>query len=171
MSAQTLRFTLDRSATVLAMMKRFAGQDIPVLPIHGVVEGHCTCGDTECASPGKHPISSLVTHGVKDATTDLKTIRRWHRKHPDMNYAVATEGLAVIDCDSKASLRVFRSGYHPPPTFTVKTARGSHFYYRGEMPARNGVRNKLDAKKRFGLICCRAGVAPCFRADLCGVGR
>ena len=150
MSAQNLRFTLDRSANVLAMMKRFAGQNIPVLPIHGVIEGRCACGDDECASPGKHPISSLVPHGVKDATTDMKTIRRWHRKYSDMNYAVATAGLAVIDCDSKEALRAFRSGYQPPPTFTVKTARGFHFYYHGEMPARNGARNKLDVKSGPG---------------------
>lgn len=150
MNAQTLRMHFDRSASALATMKRFAGQDIPVLPIYGVVDGCCACGDAECASPGKHPITPLVPHGVKDATTDLKTIRRWHRKHPDMNYAVATEGLAVINCDSKAALRAFRSGYHPPPTFTVKTARGFHFYYRGEMPARNGARNKLDVKSGPG---------------------
>ena len=50
----------DRSAGVLAMMQWFAGQDIPVLPIHGVIDGGCMCGDDECASPGKHPISSLV---------------------------------------------------------------------------------------------------------------
>lgn len=150
MSAQTLRFTLDRSASVSAIMKWFAGQDIPVLPIHGVVDGRCTCGDDECSSPGKHPISSLVPHGVKDATTDLKTIKRWHRTNPDMNYAVATKGLAVIDCDSKESLRAFRSGYHPTPTLTVKTARGFHFYYQGEMPARIGVRTKLDIKSGVG---------------------
>jgi hypothetical protein len=140
----------DRSTSALAMMQWFAGQDISVLPIHGVVEGYCTCGNDECDSPGKHPISSLVHNGVKGATSDLKTIRRWHRKHPDMNYAVATEGLAVIDCDSKEALRAFRSGYNPPPTFTVKTARGFHFYYRGEMPARNGARTKLDVKSGAG---------------------
>lgn len=150
MSAETLRFQLDRSASILSMMKWFAGQGIPVLPIHGVVDGYCTCGNDECDSPGKHPDSSLITHGVKDATTDLKAIRRWHRKHPDMNYAVATEGLAVIDCDSKEALRAFRSGYRPPPTFTVKTARGFHFYYRGEMPARNGAQSKLDVKSGPG---------------------
>ncbi|MES2175451.1 MAG: bifunctional DNA primase/polymerase [Pseudomonadota bacterium] len=150
MSTQTLRFTLDRSASVFATMNWFAGQHIAVLPIHGVVDGRCACGDTGCASPGKHPISSLVPHGVKGATTDLKTIRRWHRKYPDMNYAVATEGLAVIDCDSREALRAFRSGYHPPPTFTVKTARGFHFYYGGEMPARNGAREKLDVKSGPG---------------------
>lgn len=141
---------LDRRVSLLEMMKWFAGQDIPVVLIHGVVEGCCTCGDDECDSPGKHPINSLVHNGVKGATTDLKTIRRWHRKHPDMNYGVATEGLAVIDCDSKGALRAFLSGYHPPPTFTVKTARGFHFYYRGEMPARNGAQSKLDVKSGPG---------------------
>lgn len=141
---------LDRSASVLGMMKWFAGQGIRVLPIHGIIEGQCACGDADCSSPGKHPISSLVRNGVKGATTDLKVIRRWHRTHSDMNYAVATEGLAVIDCDSKEALRKFRSGYHPPPTFTVKTARGFHFYFRGEMPARNAAMTKLDVKSGPG---------------------
>ena len=140
----------DQRASILRMMEGFAGQDIPVLPIHGVVDGCCTCGNDDCESPGKHPISSLVHNGVKGATVDLKVIQRWHRKHPDMNYAVATDGLAVIDCDSEEALRGFRSGYSPPPTFTVKTARGLHFYYRGEMPARNGAQTKLDVKSGPG---------------------
>ncbi|MFC4291362.1 bifunctional DNA primase/polymerase [Sphingorhabdus arenilitoris] len=150
MRTETLRIKLDRSASVLGMMQWFAGQEIPVLPIHGIVDGCCTCGVDKCTSPGKHPISSLVSHGVKDATIDLKTIRRWHRKYPNMNYAIATKGLAVIDCDSKAALQAFRSSYRPPPTFTVKTARGFHYYYRGEMHARNGVRSKLDIKSGPG---------------------
>lgn len=139
-----------RSANALAMMEWFAGENVRVLPIHGIIDGHCTCGEADCVSPGKHPISSLVSNGVKGATTDTKTIRRWHRKHPDMNYAVATEGLAVIDCDSKEALSDFRTRYRPPPTFTVKTARGFHFYYDGEMPARNGARAKLDVKSGAG---------------------
>ena len=150
MSAETMHVKLDRSASVLSMMKWFAGQGIPVLPIHGVVDGCCTCGNDDCESPGKHPISSLVRNGVKGATVDLNVIQRWHHKYPNMNYAVATEGLAVIDCDSKEALRDFRSGYRPPPTFTVKTARGFHFYYRGEMPARNAARSKLDVKSGPG---------------------
>lgn len=148
-SRKRVRVHFDRSASVLGMMERFAEQGIPILPIHNVTDGRCACG-TDCESPGKHPISSLVRHGVKDATVDLQIIRRWHRKYPDMNYAVATNGLAVIDCDSKEALREFRSGYHPPPTFTVKTARGFHFYFRGEMPARNAARSKLDVKSGPG---------------------
>ena len=116
-----IKIRFDRRASVLRMMKWFAGRDIPVLPIHGIVDGSCTCGDAHCESPGKHPISSLVRNGVKGATTEADAIQRWHRKHPDMNYAVATEGLAVIDCDSKEALQAFRSGYQPPPTFTVHT--------------------------------------------------
>lgn len=141
-----VRVRFDRHASVLGMMEWFVEQDIPVLPIHGVVDGGCTCGSDDCESRGKHPINSLVHNGVKGATTDLKVIRRWHRKHPHMNYAVATEGLAVIDCDSKEALQAFRSDYCSRPTFTVKTARGFHFYYQGEMPARNGARSKLDVK-------------------------
>lgn len=140
----------DRSASVLAMMTRFVEQNFPVVPIHGIVDGKCTCGNIECQSPGKHPDSSLVRNGVKGATTDLETIRSWHSKHPDMNYAVATVGLAVIDCDSKEALQKFRVGYQPPPTFTVKTARGFHFYYRREMPARNAALSKLDVKSGPG---------------------
>lgn len=145
-----VRVSFDRSASVLGMMEWLAEQGIRVLPVYGIIDGRCTCGDADCSSPGKHPISSLVAHGVKDATTDLRTIRRWHRKNRNMNYAVATEGLAVIDCDSKEALQAFQSGFRPPATLTVKTARGFHFYYRGEMPARNGVRHKLDVKSGPG---------------------
>jgi Bifunctional DNA primase/polymerase, N-terminal/Primase C terminal 1 (PriCT-1) len=143
-----LRF--DRHRSVLAMMIWFARQDIPVLPVHGVVDGCCTCGNKQCEHSGKHPITSLVRNGVKGASVDLKIIKRWHRKHSDMNYGVATKGLAVIDCDSKEALQDFRSDCQPPPTFTVKTAQGFHFYYCGEMPARNGARSKLDVKSGPG---------------------
>jgi len=145
-----LKLQFNRSANASAMMEWFAAQDIPVLPIYGVVDGRCTCSNAQCENVGKHPISSLVHNGVKGATTQLRMIRAWHRRFPDMNYAVATEGLSVIDCDSREALQEFRAGYRPPPTFSVKTARGFHFYYRGEMPARNGARTKLDVKSGAG---------------------
>ncbi len=146
----TIRLRFDQPASVLGMMRWFARQGIPVLPIHGIVNGCCTCGRKNCESPGKHPISALVPNGVKGATTKLKTIRKWHREYPDMNYAVATEDLTVIDCDSKEALDSFRSRYRPPPTLTVKTARGFHFYFAGEMHSRNGAQHKLDVKSGEG---------------------
>lgn len=152
-----LHLTFDRSASVLGMMMWFVRQGIRVLPIHGIVEGRCTCGHKACESPGKHPISALLPNGVKGATATLKTLKKWHPQYPDMNYAVATEGLAVIDCDSKEALAAFRSRYRPPPTFTVRTPRGFHFYFRDEMPSRNAAQDKLDVKSGPGCYV----VGPC----------
>lgn len=154
-----IRLSLDRQADVLRMMNWFAAQKIRVFPVWGVMDGTCACGKVECPDIGKHPIGPLVPNGVKDATTDVKTIRGWHRKHPEMNYGVAADGLAIIDCDSKEAVRAFQSDYLPPATFTVKTARGFHFYYRGIMPSRNGAQSKLDVKSGPGSYV----VGPCSR--------
>src|SRR3546814_816794 len=67
-----------------------------------------------------------------------------------MNDGVATKGLVVIDCDIPEALDDFPRTYKPAPTFTVKTARGFHFYFLGEMPARNGARPNLDVKSGPG---------------------
>lgn len=149
-SREPIRVCFKRSASVLHFMKWFARQGVRVLPIHGIVDGRCACNMANCESPGKHPISSLVRNGVKGATTDIATIRAWHKKHPQMNYAVATEGLAVIDCDSREAINAFLKEYRPPLTLTTKTARGLHFYFRGEMPARIGAKTKLDVKSGGG---------------------
>lgn len=77
-------------------------------------DGRCTCGDAECARPGKHP-----------------AIRA-----PGPGYAVITgerSGLFVLDVDCKAG-----DGYGElealgeiPETFTVRTGSGgAHFYFR-----------------------------------------
>lgn len=151
MSGKTrLHLRFDRQASVLTTMLSLARQGIRVLPVHGIVDSRCDCGREDCEGPGKRPLGNLVRNGVKDATTDRKTIRHWHRSHPTMNYAVATDGLTVVDCDSPEALRRFRHDYAPPPTLTVKTARGFHFYFRGEMPARNGALAKLDVKSGPG---------------------
>lgn len=145
-----IHLTFDRAASMMSMMKWFAKQGVPVFPIHSVADGLCSCGDRDCDSQGKHPIASLAPKGCHSATTDLKVIRRWHRAFPDMNYGVVTKGLAVIDCDSREALDDFRGVYKPTPTFTVKTARGFHFYFWSEMLARNGARLNLDVKSGPG---------------------
>src|SRR3546814_3272422 len=65
-----------------------------------------------------------------------------------MNYAVATDGLTVIDCDSREAWQAFRAEFHPPPTWVVKTARGFHCYLRGDMSPRIGIRAKLALKSK-----------------------
>ena len=74
----------------------------PVLPLHFVVEGACSCGDPACGSPCKHPLSQLVPHGFKDATTDEATIRRWWARFPQANVGIRTGAvsrLVVLDVD------------------------------------------------------------------------
>lgn len=127
----------------LAMMKRLAADGLRLLPIFGVTNGACDCGRQDCESPGKHP---LVGRWVDEATSDAKAIKAWNRDHLTMNYAVATAGITVLDFDSRAAVMAFRREVDLPPTFMVKTARGFHFYYRGETSARIGLRPKLDIK-------------------------
>ena len=76
----------------------YAAQGEPVLPCHGVINGYCTCGGLRNCKPGKHPL----TPPVKDATTDLKTIRGWWERWPYANVAIATGGhLFVLDIDPR----------------------------------------------------------------------
>lgn len=70
-----------------------------VFPLHGIVNGRCTCGRRDCSSPGKHPITR---HGLKDATTDIEQVGTWWRRWRYSNIGVATgapSGIAVIDID------------------------------------------------------------------------
>ena len=76
-----------------------------ILPIHGVVDGKCSCGNADCPSPAKHPIQNLAPHGVQNATTDPYVIGQWFDKYPDANIGVATgesSGFFVVDVDAKS---------------------------------------------------------------------
>lgn len=63
----------------------------------------CACGNPECPSPGKHPIGPLVPKGLKQATTDEATIRRWWKAYPEANVGIATgkrSGIWAVDVDT-----------------------------------------------------------------------
>ena len=105
----------------------------------------------------------MTRHGVKDATTDKVTIRRWWREHPDANIGVATgkvSNLTVIDVDPRhgglESLRQFEDENGPLPDVpAVRTGGGGlHFYFK-YLP---GLGNKtallpgLDVKSDGGYV-------------------
>ena len=74
-----------------------------VFPLHGIVNGACTCGRSDCSSAGKHP---LVRRGLYEATTDPKQIQSWWRRWRSANVGIATGGLSgmvVIDVDLPAA--------------------------------------------------------------------
>jgi hypothetical protein len=65
-----------------------AARGWPVFPVHTVRNGGCSCGNHPCAHPGKHPLGSLVSHGLKDASTNKAIISQWWTEVPDANLGI-----------------------------------------------------------------------------------
>lgn len=121
---------------VLEWAHRYARQGLAVFPVHGIVEGRCTCGKLDCNSPGKHPIHS---GGYKAATTDPEKIEAWWQSNPVANIAIATgdiSGIAVVDVDNgpgkdgDASLARLETQLGKlPRSAVVETGGGGRHYY------------------------------------------
>jgi hypothetical protein len=107
----------------------YASQGIPVLPLHHPLPHHgdlqtltgdqqlpspavrtsCSCRDPGCSQPAKHPLGSLVPHGVKDATTNRARILAWWTRHPQANIGLATgHRFDVLDVDGTEGERAIR---------------------------------------------------------------
>jgi hypothetical protein len=104
----------------------YASRGIPVLPLHYPVPDRgdlqpvnddqqpavgtgCSCRDPGCGQPGKHPLGSLVPHGVKDATTNRARILAWWTRHPQANIGLATgHRFDVLDVDGPAGAQAIR---------------------------------------------------------------
>jgi putative DNA primase/helicase len=99
-SAQTKS---DKStSTRLATALRYASLGFPVAPMYACNGDECTCHKgNSCDRPGKHPITA---HGVKDATTNRKQIRKWWTETPEANIGIAAgreAGIVVLDVDPR----------------------------------------------------------------------
>ncbi|MCA1671105.1 MAG: bifunctional DNA primase/polymerase [Actinobacteria bacterium] len=103
-----------------------------VFPLHGIVNGTCTCGRSDCSSAGKHP---LVRRGLYEATTDSKQIQSWWRRWGSANVGIATgavSGIVVIDVDLPAAFDSLTRliGAKLPVTLTGFTGGGGvHLVY------------------------------------------
>jgi hypothetical protein len=98
----------------------YAARGIPVLPLHyplphriglqpvgddqpPAVTPSCSCRDPGCGQVGKHPLGTLVSHGVKDATCNRARILAWWTRHPQANIGLATgHRFDVLDVDGPA---------------------------------------------------------------------
>lgn len=105
-----------------------------IFPVHGLVEGRCSCERPDCSSPGKHP---LTRHGLYNATTDAGTVERWFETWAFANTAIATgreSDLVVVDIDlpkAEPSLeRLQELDRALPETLTILTGGGGrHLYF------------------------------------------
>jgi Bifunctional DNA primase/polymerase, N-terminal len=129
----------------------YASRGIPVLPLHyplphrsslqpvpgdsqPVAErASCSCRDPGCGQPAKHPLGSLVPHGIKEATCNRSRILAWWTRHPQANIGLATgQTFDVLDVDGPAGEAAIRelAAEHGLQSSgpLVRTGGGWHYY-------------------------------------------
>src|SRR5215218_7854641 len=132
----------------------YASRGIPVLPLHyplphrsdlqalsgdrplgpSASSVSCSCRDPSCGQVGKHPLGSLVPHGVKDATTNRARVLAWWTRHPQANIGLATgHRFDVLDVDGPAGEHAIRAlaathGLQSSGPLVRTGGGGWHFY-------------------------------------------
>ena len=128
-----------------------------VIPIHSMQGGQCSCGNPECASPGKHP-RVRWTEFMKARATEAM-VQEWWRKWPDANVGIVTgpiSEIAVIDIDGPEGEESIKS-QDVPITLTCLTGGGGrHLYYRyprgGSVQTKTGILRKVDTRGEGGFV-------------------
>jgi Bifunctional DNA primase/polymerase, N-terminal len=155
----------------------YASRGIPVLPLHyplphrsGLqpVTGDqppalrigCSCRDPDCGQPAKHPLGSLVPHGIKDATTNRARILAWWTRHPHANIGLATgHTFDVLDVDGPEGAQAIREfaatqGFQSSGPLVRTGGGGWHYYLRptglGNVPPRD--LEHVDWRGRGGYV-------------------
>lgn len=134
-------------AAALAYASRFGWA---VFPVHSIRDKHCTCGDNDCKRPGKHPVSSLAPHGLKDASKDPDVIKRWWSAMPYANIGVATgevSGFFALDVDPDKygddSLFDLRERCKPWPDTVQQITGSGGWHYLFKHPGRQ-IKNSVE---------------------------
>jgi hypothetical protein len=116
-----------RSASLLA------AKGIQVVRLYGVREhGSCTCGNANCATPGKHPAGG--PGWPNRATTDEDEIASWLESDEPFNIGIKLgrdSGIIDIEVDSPEAQEVleqFRLQEVDTPTY--RASRGEHRLFR-----------------------------------------
>ena len=98
--------------------------------------GVCSCRKgKDCTSIAKHP---LTANGVKDASSDMATVKKWWAKYPLANVGIATgveSDLVVLDVDGDDGQRsllkdLFGRFGRCPTTCVSVTGSGRHILFR-----------------------------------------
>lgn len=121
-----------------------------------------------CRPQDKRPATA---NGLKDATTDLDTIRQWWRQEPQFNLAIATgaiSGIFVVDVDgldAEVELRKLEAEHGGlPSTVEAITARGRHVYFRSpEVSVRNSaskIAPGIDVRGDGGYVLAPPSIHP-----------
>jgi len=126
---------------------QYATRGWPVLPLHNMHAGQCSCGRDGCKSKAKHP---RTRHGLTDASIDETVIRGWWGKWPNANIGITTgdRSFVVVDLDTKEhdGIQAFNdlrdtnlgSGAKMAQTLIAKTGGGGmHLCFEPRSEVRN----------------------------------
>lgn len=164
METDKKQFENENANSLLDHALKYAQKGLAIFPVHSIHTNgsiSCSCGNSKCSNAGKHP---RTKNGLKDATTDIETIRKWWTQWPNANIGLATgsiNNILVLDVDpihgGSESLIELENEYGTlPKTPTVKTgSNGRHFIFKApSLTQKNthGFKSGLDIKCEGGYI-------------------
>jgi hypothetical protein len=89
----------------LQLLARYVGLGWPLVPLHHVLDGRCSCGNPDCGrSSGKHP---RLRDWQEEASAEEATVRRWEADWPGCNWGVLTgerAGIFMVGPDGEQGL-------------------------------------------------------------------
>lgn len=140
----------------LAYAKRLK---FPIIPLHSIINGKCTCNKPSCQSPGKHP---RLSKWQDVATTDRETIIKWWKQWPQSNIGLTAgqkSGFFVLDVDGSQGRESFEQlvecyGSLPDTVEQITGSGGSHFLFKYHEGIGNkvGLLPSIDIRGEGGFI-------------------
>jgi len=128
-----------------------------IFPVHGIIDGKCTCGDKDCTNQGKHP--ALGKGGLHQASDDIEKVKELWDGRKGLNVGIATglpSGVFVVDIDGPEGEAAIASLGPLPETLTARTGKGRHLFFKHPgtpIKTRRGViGNKVDVRGDGGYV-------------------
>jgi len=118
----------------------YAARGLYIIPLHDVIQGHCSCGNPQCNAPGKHP---RIADWANAASIDPAQIQWWWTQWPYANVGILTgqrSSLAVLDVDPRnggdLALEDLVHFYGPLPDtpMVISGSKGLHYYFALDGP-------------------------------------
>lgn len=108
---------------------RYTNRGWTIIPLHGIKNGVCTCGDPACGSAGKHSVGATW-----QLITDPERAAAHYDAHPDHNIGIVAgpSGLVIVDLDGPEATSRFLGQVDARQlagALAVDTARGTHLYF------------------------------------------
>lgn len=139
----------------------YATLGFSVIPVHGIVDGRCTCGKASCPSAGKHPALPSWKEFQKRRATEGE-IRGWFTGHPELNVGIVTgriSGIVVLDVDGEEGHQALREAVMSklPATPHVHTGGGGdHYFFRypenGIANSAGKIAERVDVRGEGGFV-------------------